>query len=508
MKCSRYMFVFSVMVIAGIWLYTTAFPKWGNRCCSVVVLNEKASQALFQNKQETEAQPELYYNRMVIPFDQTTGIYYVPQTLNDENWDGIITTKYGKLYFEQDDLFRDKLSAISSNHAFRLYFLDGNAYSVRDVIFGGMPMLSISTAGDVSDSEGFLSVIDLYHENGCVTDISCHTALHGATSRIYPKLSYKISLTEENVSLLGMRNDDDWVLIGLYDDGGMINNKLSYELWDMIAQSNRNDFPSPQFEYVELFLNHQYAGVYGLLERIDKKEYSLKKKDILYKGYSWELPEEFSGENYNLAGGFEIKYPKEYDQNTWKPMRDYVAYFCKNEEADLNTKKRIINLSNAIDYDIFLLINSAYDNTRKNTYYVAKRYTGYYQLYKVPWDLNMAFGCDYWPEVGFHSEYITNFGIRTDDINYLLSVDYEAIAEMLYSRWKELRGTGLSAETISEKLEEQIQYLKTSGAYERNYAIWPEGSLDFTYDNTYRYIRERIPLLDTYISELTANQEN
>ena len=36
-------------------------------------------------------------------------------------------------------------------------------------------------------------------------------------------------------------------------------------------------------EYVEVFMDNRYLGVYGLSERVDKKASSLSNGDILYK---------------------------------------------------------------------------------------------------------------------------------------------------------------------------------------------------------------------------------
>ena len=79
---------------------------------------------------------------------------------------------------------------------------------------------------------------------------------------IMPKKSYKIEFAKKQ-SMLGMPKDKDWALIANYADKTLMKNYLMYNL-----SSELGAFYSPRCEFVELFLNEDYLGVYLLTETI------------------------------------------------------------------------------------------------------------------------------------------------------------------------------------------------------------------------------------------------
>ena len=77
-----------------------------------------------------------------------------------------------------------------------------------------------------------------------------------------PKKSYKIELDQKQ-ELLGMPQNRDWTLISNFFDKSLMKNYLMYNLSRRI-----NAYYSPRCEFVELFLNDEYLGVYLLTETI------------------------------------------------------------------------------------------------------------------------------------------------------------------------------------------------------------------------------------------------
>jgi len=105
--------------------------------------------------------------------------------------------------------------------------------------------------------------------------------LRGSSSQILDKKPYGFSTLLEdddsnnNVSLLGMPSENDWVLNSLAYDPSMIRDYLSYTL----AASMGNY--APRVKYIEVIVNDDYKGVYILTEKIkrDSDRVNLKKID-------------------------------------------------------------------------------------------------------------------------------------------------------------------------------------------------------------------------------------
>ena len=248
---------------------------------------------------EYEVKPELYFDGHSLAYDSAEDVYYITQNMGDGFFSGVLKSSEGRLYWQKDRYFTEFADALAKGHLFSLYCIDEDTknWCRYRVVFSGMPIMVIETqdGGMIRDDtcDGEMRLFDLRFPGREYVSASCQTNIRGGTSRGFAKKGYKLTLDDKQ-SLLGMRRDEDWILAALYDDHGLIHNKFSYDVWRDIAGSNlvKKD-GGTTMEYVELFCNDTYLGVYGLIERIDAKELSLgETEDILYKCYGCELPEE------------------------------------------------------------------------------------------------------------------------------------------------------------------------------------------------------------------------
>lgn len=121
----------------------------------------------------------------------------------------------------------------------------------------------------------------------------------GQTSQNFAKKSYGIETRlangeNNNVSLLDLPPENDWVLHGPYSDKSLIRNVLVFSL------SNAMGSYAPRTKMITLFLNGSYQGVYVLMEKI--------KKDAARVDIATLNPEEVEGED--LTGGYIFKIDK------------------------------------------------------------------------------------------------------------------------------------------------------------------------------------------------------
>lgn len=482
---------------------------------SVMSEEELADRAADKEMQEGS---EIRFDGHPLAFDQDSNTYFIPQSLSEEHWKGRLTTERGKLYFSEDEYFRNKSQAIAEGHVFKLYQEDEEGRSEYNVVFTGMPVISLTEEGSMPEGEetvsyGTVFVYDQYHSAAPFQSTNCTYNIRGGSSYGYAKKSYKLNLDNKNMSLLGMRKDDDWILNALYDDAGLIHNKLSVQMWREIASSNHvmND-EGYAIEYAELFVNNEYCGVYALTERVDRQELSLGKKDILYKCRTTRIPEEHNYSNEDTDGMrpiFLLKYPKDYNEEDWDPIREWVDLFLKGDLDTYEEGAAFLDMENAVDANLFCMLMGGTDNTRKNNFFISEyQQDGTYRMKKIPWDMNATWG-NPWIDVEecnftkYDPDCYKDVSVWISDINALYYYDREKISDLLRERWKELRGKGIvSKEKIFEMLDEQFTYLHASGAYERNYQRWPKGTEYWSDEYIYEYVDQRIDFLDQYYEQL------
>ena len=103
--------------------------------------------------------------------------------------------------------------------------------------------------------------------------------IRGESSQNFDKKSYGLETWDEqyndiDVPLLGLPEEEDWILYGPFSDKSLLRNKLIYEL------SNQMGRYAVKTEFVELTINYDYKGLYIFMEKL-KRDKSFFKLYIL-----------------------------------------------------------------------------------------------------------------------------------------------------------------------------------------------------------------------------------
>lgn len=394
----------------------------------------------------------------------------------------------------------------------------GKAYEATDtdnesfeIYFTQLPIISIFTNDSIVDEPKVYAQFSLCQSNGVYIENSIGIEYRGGWTQSLPKKSLKIEFWEDekgsetkNISLLNMRSDDDWNVQSMYNEPLRLRSKINFEMWRKIDTLYYiNDEPEAingvRQEYVELFLNNQYSGLYALSERPDRKQFKLKKyndgemRGELYKGVSWGASTYTSLPTYNnnnmLWGGFEYKYPEE--EINWENIYEFVRFAIYEDSIafyEINEERFAID--NAVNYFIFLNLLRATDNTGKNIF-VAK-YNKNEPYFYIPWDLDGTYGI-IWNGA---EENITN-DILTNGF-YDRLIKHNSFTDRLKVRWNKLRENIITHDNIMDVLNTQFEYLKSNGVYERELIAWE--NLDFLdIDNlnyTSNWLNNRLDYLD------------
>lgn len=429
-----------------------------------------------------------------------------------------------RLFISRDALPEDLAGAVREGNPLKVLLSSDKACRGLDLVLTGLPILALTKEDQdpVRGKEDHAGTMTLLSgDSGESWASPCLFHMRGNTSTFYDKKSFKISLKNEKgaqkkLDLLGIRKDDDWILNPLLTDRSRVREKTAYDLWNRMQKILGLEDPSSAIRYVEVFLNGEPAGLYGLMVPVDKKLLSLRKGDRLYKINTWEVP---SPEEYrayadreevlkpNGIAYMDCKYP---DPGSpffgWDTMEAFQTYVYGNmTEKDLAAEGIVIDRTSLSAYTVFCMLVHAMDNTWKNTYVIARRgEDGTCTLSRTVWDLNYTFGDVFAGKVeNFYTAFrpetareLVPFRDTPFDYQKWASEDIEAAFEACRAVWSGIRKGGISDVSIWEQMEKNAAILEGSGALEREKVLWEEPGAEGPAAREKEWIRERVEYLD------------
>lgn len=484
-----------LMVISFILLYF-CWKLDDRYCMAVEIKSSENLQTILAGKTLVNNVPESVMNdNHLVFYDKNTSTIFVTQSIDAKKPGGVLSATEGTLYFEENDMLTKLPMALEKAQRFELYQVFTDTYCKYNLLFTGLPIMKMTVEDtyqreinfmDKTVSTAEIELADPYRKEASYQNTKGEFYRRGKTSyeHDYSKKNYKLTLTDEKLSLCGMRKDDDWILNGLLDDGGMVHHKSGYELWNEVAEQKEDQKEySTNLEYIDLFVDNEYYGTYGLIERIDEKELQLSENDKLYKVRS---PREMEAHNFtnDMTDGVRpiaaLKYPKNPTEEDWNPLRQWSDCFHHGWIDSIEDAYALLDYENALDYNIFCLLLWAEDNKSQNSYLIAvyDESLGKYRMKRIPWDLNLTFGTilTETPEtnwIEWKDDLITDTSVWTPEISFLYARDDVRVARDLYLRWVELRQSVYTRENIYKIFDEQYGYLKKTGAYLHNYQWFP-----------------------------------
>ncbi|MBQ5743436.1 MAG: CotH kinase family protein, partial [Clostridia bacterium] len=375
--------------------------------------------------------------------------------------------------------------------------------------------------------------------------VASYATVHnrGASAMVYPKKSMKIELqkyveengktlmTERKKRLLGMRDDDDWVLDASYADPTMMHNKLAYNLWEEMGGDTNPDalLAGPNCEYVEVIFNGKYHGVYLLVEPVDEKQTGVEKEEntkdgshgTLIKTTSWEntrfdaitgFPQKKNGYFAAEWNGFEMKYPKNKIRvDDWDPLYTLLDATANGDNAEFTeAASRYLDKENAVNYWIFVSVLLARDNAGKNLYWSIHNLSDPNgKMYINVWDVDNCFGYRYGIPPIKDPVTTSNYADGFKLLKRYLQLNVDGSADYLKERWAELTAAGglCSIEGLQNRIDAEADFLESSGAFRREQKRWPASSthaslpnaLTIEVDYAKEWIRDRIPGVDKIV---------
>lgn len=252
--------------------------------------------------------------------------------------------------------------------------------------------------------------------------------IRGSSSQMLPKKPYGLTTLQEddetnnNVSLLGMPKENDWVLNSLAFDQTGMRDVLSYELSERLGQY------ASRRVYCEVVINNDYKGLYAFMEKIkvDDNRVNVEKMDATCNSYpeitggyitkadkttgndpvAWTMQGYGSGWWGGTSTDFIHHYPKPSEitnsQNNYihGVFNELASKAGSHDTSITSGIPSVIDIPSFVDFMIIAELSSNVDVYQLSTFFHKDR-KGKLRAGPV-WDFNLTFGHD---EFGYRSRY-------------------------------------------------------------------------------------------------------
>ncbi len=327
----------------------------------------------------------------------------------------------------------------------------------------------------------------------------CRVKYRGDTSLYFDKKSMKISFLqdqgdeEKDVDLPGLgRRDHSCNLDAAAVDRSHIRNRVAMDLFNSFsrlpyttAYDGRHGIVG---NYVEVWIEGRYSGLYCLTDRVNRKLLGGKKMKggvvhgIVYKCISYVKGCFFLSdgteptEGSNNWNGWEVKYPNEYPAHVFSPLRKAIdaPWDTVTDEAYDDLVRQHFYWDNLVDVYLLSLVAGVSDTGYKNSYLSCADYTTDQRFVITPWDMDHSFGETYWgvPLMDLSTLKGQANWINTWPFKRLMASRTTAFLTALADRWTALRDGVLSVENVTQRIFGYADLLDQSGAWQRDREQW------------------------------------
>ena len=434
---------------------------------------------------------------------------------------------------------------VEGNKLYSIHARKGNKEINTKITFTFLPLLVLQGSFGYDYAQGNMS---LYSSDATEPTISLIKAKWrgGSTNtadkhkRNYKIKSINFKGKSQDISLLGMREDNNWILDAGQIDLFRLRNRIATEIWNDFATKPYYASKEPKAKsgvagkVVEVILNNEYRGIYSLTEAMDRKELKLKKYDDknqefhgqLWKVSSWDkatfwdIDKDYDN-TQETWHAFETKYPDIDDVNPtdYSPLYEAIDFVANsNDEAFKKEVGDYFDIPVLIDYQLFQETLKPVDNNGKNMFWGIYDVAKSKKLTLAIWDLDASVGQFWQCSTPLHPNRVfpnTDLGVK-DGFNLyhrLSSLNVDNYNEKVANRYHELRKTYFSEENLISRYQGYYDMLVKSGAASREETKWSEDSdiggypLNFKSEIEYikNWIINRLNYLDTNQFPISTN---
>ncbi|MGN0776205.1 MAG: CotH kinase family protein [Candidatus Ventricola sp.] len=460
-------------------------------------------------------------NGMRLGYDAQENTFYCPIGLgNADAWPQLHLTapnaKGVQLCFVDDYGYDWCDEAVREGYAYQILAYTAEQFWYTQVVFTGLPVICLETDAEISREEqlGFAAISA---DGAEPIQADARISYRGAGTYVYDKKGYRIEFAgnsrggrlEYDVPGIGM--ESKLALLPMTLDAIMMREKLSWDLYAAVAGKDTL-FSPRKTQYIELFVNDEYAGVYLMINLPDiQKEMRLAgeshvRNDSLYRTTYMPLEKERMVVPDPLEPGSEMGY--ELHRSTspgheFDALQPYLALCTEQDDALFERRVlEVIDLDQMLRYDLFVQACGLTDNFRNNMYIWAEKTDAGIWYTFWPWDLDQSWGL-YPKKIGEGFDCWLYFPFFDRIINLNAGGARGRLAQI----WREMREEIFTQENVAGLLEQYTNELSESGAMMRNEARWNVGMSYPDGQNIVDFAATRFAFMDEFTEMIAGTDE-
>ncbi len=416
------------------------------------------------------------------------------------------------------------INNFTANNTIKLYSHNKSTdkVGVNNLGISGLPIIEIYTSDQIRDEPKVDCTIKLFDPKGRTDDGDNKNLVYfeskagieyrGAGAQRYVKKPYNFKLKgndgeKREAELLNLRNDNSWILDGMYLDVAHMRNRVCFDLWNQFNKPYYvNEKPKAmsgtEGHYVEVFINGQYMGLFILSDRIDRKKYQIDQhtsKDAndggyIYKAKGWTdaclmkgYSKRSSNDDYYWSVQIEQEYPGEDDgKPNFNPMADIIDFVAKTSPEEFSKRfGEVFDMTSVVDAFIFLNMIVADDNIGRNTFWIIRNIKTAPKVIHGVWDLDGSLGRNWdrhkepakQDQSSYKKGWVIGHGNNGSGTRFyfherIIDENPANIHQMIYDRWQEIKNGALSPSNFNKIVDSYAEIQKASGAMNREVARW------------------------------------
>lgn len=454
---------------------------------------------------------------MPLGYDAQENTFYCTLGMgNQDAWPEIHLTapdaKDVKLVFVDDYSYDWCSDAIRDGYPYQILAYTDKEFAYTQVVFTSLPIITM-TAGQYITPQADVPAnitISWPGEEPVVQTGRAHR--RGATSlEMTPKNGFKVEFTrglgggkcEIDVPVLGMT--DYVTLLSLSIDPLMIRDKLSWDMYNLYMDESR-PFSHMDAEFVELFVDNDYHGVYLYMKAYDHaKELALESREAVANDSFYRLIDRTNVvvtrpiiRDHETTGYEQFYAPAgETDFQSIRPFIEMLA--MEDDAAFCERAMELLDLDSLIRYALFIQACGMMDNEYNNLCIWAHRDGADVRYSFAPWDLDVSWGVD----DGRNAEIWYTFQL----FNRLVRLDCGGfMRERTQAIWQEMRAAAFNEENIERLMAQYDEALNNSGAFYRNALRWARNTEYLDTYEVFAYAVSRFDMMDRRIAEITSEE--
>jgi len=446
------------------------------------------------------------YNAEINTFYCTLGLE------NGGDWPELHITAPGKrgmkLMFADDYTYDWCQDALMEGYSYQALAYTDTEFAYFDIVFTGLPVVQMTSQEIITELDTQADfTMSMHGEEALRSPARVH--LRGDRSLSWkPKGGYRVEFTRGGDSgkvlrsIPGLCDTQQVLLLPIAIDYTMMRDRLS---WDVVKLAFDEDegFGALPNQYVELYVNGSYEGVYLMLKPYDIGEEMRKAgqesifRDSLYRVARMEMAKDrpVLADPTSPEAGFELFYAPS-AAHGFDALKAYVDLISEPDDEKFREKAlACLDIDSLLRYMLIMQTGCMVDNATNNLYIWAHQENGQFRYRFAFWDMDLTWG-----------QYAGDEGDRWVELavaDRVIALDVGGARKRAQEIWAQLKSRGFTPETVEALVTQYVHEMGDSGAFARDSERWEKGSF---YPDGYEIVTfaaARFEMMDAWVDALT-----